>query len=73
MLADDREEAQLLKLGMGLLVEACSMRKCRSVFGYAVLLAMLQSKLMFVCARKRVFVGGKTLMLLCLADGLRIH
>lgn len=73
MLADDREEIQLLELGMGLLVEACSMQKCRSVFGYAVLLATLPSWLMLVCARERVFVSGETLMLLCLAGGLRIH
>lgn len=64
---------QLLELGMGLLVEACSMQKCRSVFGYTVLLAMLPSKVMFVCAGERVFVSGRTLMLLCLSGGLRIH
>jgi hypothetical protein len=73
MLAEDREELQPLKLGMCLLVEACSMQKCRSVVGYAVLLAILLSKLMFVCARERVFVNGKALMLLCVAGGLRIH
>ena len=69
MLAEDREELQLLKLGMGLLVEACSMQKCRSVIGCAVLLAVLLSKLMFVCARDRVFVNGRVLVLLCLAGG----
>ena len=56
---------------MYLLVEACSMQKCRSVVGYAVLLAVLLSKLVFVCAREQVFVNGKTLMLLCLADGIK--
>ena len=73
MLADDREELRLLKLGMGLLVEACSMQKCRSAVGYAVLLAVLLSKLIFVRARERVFVNGNALMLLCLAGILRIH
>ena len=73
MLADDREEIQLLELGMGLLVEACSMQKWRNVFGCAVLLAIWPSKLMFVIARERVFVNGRVLVLLCLAGGLRIH
>ena len=73
MLADGREGMQLLKLGMGLLVEACSMQKCRIVFDCAVLLAISPSKLMLVWARERMFVSGRMLMLLCLADGLRIH
>ena len=73
MVADDGEEVRLLKVGMGLLVEAYSMQKCRSVFGCAVLLAIWPSKVMFVCARERVFVNGRVLVLLCLAGGLRIH